>query len=187
MGFPVGSDGKDSACNEGDLGSIWIRKIPWRRERQLTPVFWLENPTDRGALWATIYGVARIGHNWATKAPPAPSTSSNVLNKACWETRCSAHRSRGNHFSIATSTLETPPGHLQPFKECRKCPHWRWSSKTLLLAWSRWHPPAPLFRLSGPHYEGRTNSLTITLAVPRIGTSKGIQYMFGEWVNESKL
>ena len=37
MGFPSGSDGKESACN--DLGLIsWVGKIPWRWERQPTPV-----------------------------------------------------------------------------------------------------------------------------------------------------
>ena len=31
--FPGGSDGKESACNTGDLGSIpWVGKIRWRRE-----------------------------------------------------------------------------------------------------------------------------------------------------------
>ena len=29
--FPGGSDGKESACNAGDLG-LEPRKIPWRRE-----------------------------------------------------------------------------------------------------------------------------------------------------------
>ena len=39
-GFPGGSDSKESACNAGDLGSIpGVRKIPWRREWQHTPVF----------------------------------------------------------------------------------------------------------------------------------------------------
>ena len=38
--FPDGSDGKESACNVGDLGLIpWVWKIPWRREWQPTPVF----------------------------------------------------------------------------------------------------------------------------------------------------
>ena len=41
MGFPGGSDGKESACNAGDLGLIpWAGKIPWRRERLPTLVFW---------------------------------------------------------------------------------------------------------------------------------------------------
>jgi len=31
--------GKESACNAGDLGLIWVRKIPWRREWQPTPVY----------------------------------------------------------------------------------------------------------------------------------------------------
>ena len=30
----------------------------------------LENPMDRGAWWATVYGVARVGHDLATKPPP---------------------------------------------------------------------------------------------------------------------
>ena len=32
----------------------------------------LENPTDRGALWATVLGVTRVGHDLATKSPPPP-------------------------------------------------------------------------------------------------------------------
>ena len=40
LSFPGGSDGKESACNEGDLGSTpLIGKIPWRRKCLLTPVF----------------------------------------------------------------------------------------------------------------------------------------------------
>ena len=29
-----------------------------------------ENPTDRGAWQATVHGVARVGHDLATKPPP---------------------------------------------------------------------------------------------------------------------
>ena len=40
QGFPAGSNGKVSACNAGDLGSIpgLGSKIPWRRKWQPTPV-----------------------------------------------------------------------------------------------------------------------------------------------------
>ena len=39
MGFPSGSDSKEFAHNAGDLGSNpWVRKIPWRRKWQPTPV-----------------------------------------------------------------------------------------------------------------------------------------------------
>ena len=42
--FPGGSDGKVPVYNAGDPGSIpgsdpWVRKIPWRRKWQPTPVF----------------------------------------------------------------------------------------------------------------------------------------------------
>ena len=39
-GCPGGSDGKESACNAGDLGSIpGLGRFLWQRERQPTPVF----------------------------------------------------------------------------------------------------------------------------------------------------
>ena len=39
-GFPGGSNGKESTCNAGDLGSIpWVGKSPWRRVWQPTPIF----------------------------------------------------------------------------------------------------------------------------------------------------
>ena len=38
MGFPGGSEGKESACNAGWFGPCG-GKIPWRREWLPTPVF----------------------------------------------------------------------------------------------------------------------------------------------------
>ena len=52
--FPGGSDGKESACNAGDLGLIpGLGKIP--REGNGNPLQYscLENSMDRGAWWAT--------------------------------------------------------------------------------------------------------------------------------------
>ena len=37
----------------------WVRKIPWRRKYQPTPVFLLEIPTDGGAWRAAYRGVAK--------------------------------------------------------------------------------------------------------------------------------
>ena len=53
-GFAVslsgGSDGKVSACKAGDPGSIpGVRKIPWRRKCQPTPVLLPVNSMDGGA------------------------------------------------------------------------------------------------------------------------------------------
>ena len=42
--FSDGSAGEEFTCNAGDTGDTgsnpWVRKIPWRREWQPTPVFW---------------------------------------------------------------------------------------------------------------------------------------------------
>ena len=58
LGFPSGTDGKESACNGGDLGSIsgWGRSA---REGIGYPLQYscLENSIDRGAWWTTIHGV----------------------------------------------------------------------------------------------------------------------------------
>ena len=37
----------------------WVRKIPWRRKWQPTPVFLPGNPIDRGAWLAPVIGVAK--------------------------------------------------------------------------------------------------------------------------------
>ena len=44
----------------------WVKKIPWSRKWQLTPVFLLGNPMDRGAWWATqSMGSHRVGQDCA--------------------------------------------------------------------------------------------------------------------------
>ena len=64
MGFPGGSDVKDSACNAKDPGSIsGSRRSP--REDNSNPHQYscLENPMDRGDWQATVYGVRQIRHD----------------------------------------------------------------------------------------------------------------------------
>ena len=58
-GFPGGSDGKASACNAGDPGSI-PGSGRSRGEGNGNPLQYscLENPTDRGAWRATVHRVA---------------------------------------------------------------------------------------------------------------------------------
>ena len=43
----------------------WVG-IPWGRGWPPTPVLLPGGPVDRGARWATVHGVARVGHDWAT-------------------------------------------------------------------------------------------------------------------------
>jgi len=58
--FPGGSDGKESSCNAGDLGSILgPGTSPGEENGNPLQYSCLENPTDRGAWWATAHGVIR--------------------------------------------------------------------------------------------------------------------------------
>ena len=51
MGFPGGSDGKESVCNAGDLGSIpGLGRFPGGGHSNPLQYSYLENPRDRGAL-----------------------------------------------------------------------------------------------------------------------------------------
>ena len=59
--FCGSSDGKESACNVGDLGSTWVENIPWRRAWQPTPIF----------LPGESHGQRRLGgySPWVHKSP----------------------------------------------------------------------------------------------------------------------
>ena len=62
-GLPLLLSCKESACNAGDPVSIPGHPLQYSC---------LENPMDRRAWWATVHGVARVGHDLATKPPPPP-------------------------------------------------------------------------------------------------------------------
>ena len=60
MGFSHGSDSKESACNVGDPGSIpESGRSPEGGNGNLLQYSYLENPMDRGAWQATVYGVSK--------------------------------------------------------------------------------------------------------------------------------
>ena len=60
VGFPGGSDSKESAYNEGDLGSIpGLGRSPGERNGNPLQCSCLENSMDIGAWQATVYGVEK--------------------------------------------------------------------------------------------------------------------------------
>ena len=60
LGFPGGSDGKESACNAGDLDSIpGLGKSLKEGNGNPLQYSFLENSMDRGAWWAIVNGVAK--------------------------------------------------------------------------------------------------------------------------------
>ena len=60
MGFPGSSDGKESACNVGDLASVsGLGRSPGGGHGNPLRYSYLENPMDRGAWQATVHKVAK--------------------------------------------------------------------------------------------------------------------------------
>ena len=60
MGFPGGSDDKESAFNVGDLGSIpGLGRSPGGRHGNPFQYSCMENPMDRGAWQATVHRVTK--------------------------------------------------------------------------------------------------------------------------------
>ena len=58
--FSGDSDGKESACNEGDPGSIpGLGRSPGEANGNTLQYSCLENSMDRGAWQATVHGVTK--------------------------------------------------------------------------------------------------------------------------------
>ena len=58
--FPRGSDGKESACNAGDQGSIpGLERSLGEGQGKPSQYYCLENSTDIGTWWATVYRVTK--------------------------------------------------------------------------------------------------------------------------------
>ena len=63
MGFPGGSDSKESTCNSGDPGSIpRVRRSPGEGNGYLLQYACLGNAKEREAWQAAVHGIAK---SWA--------------------------------------------------------------------------------------------------------------------------
>ena len=75
LGLPCSSAGKESSCSAGDPGSIpGLGRSPGEGHGNPLQYSCLENPMGRRAWRAIVHGVARVGHDLATKPPPLPGT-----------------------------------------------------------------------------------------------------------------
>ena len=95
-GTSLGAQWKESTCQGRRHGfDPWVGKIPWRRKWPPTPVFFLENPMDRGAWWATVHGVTESWTRLSSETATAKRWGAE-LEKAWnpgpphWECRVSA-------------------------------------------------------------------------------------------------
>ena len=67
MGFPYVSEGKELACNAGDLGLIpWLGRSPGGRHANQSSILACRIPMDWRACPAIVNGI-RVRHDWVTK------------------------------------------------------------------------------------------------------------------------
>ena len=63
-----GLSGKESTWQAGDMGSVpGLGRSPGEENGNPFQYSCLGKPMDRGAWWATIYGVARVRRNLVTR------------------------------------------------------------------------------------------------------------------------
>ena len=122
MDFPSSSAGKESTCNEGDLGSTpRLGRSFWEGYGNPLQYSCLENSMDSGAWWATDHGVAK-SQTWLTKHSSAstisfmlitlqstslapissPSFRVSPLKDTCFQIQ---HSCKQNSFSLQKSFL----------------------------------------------------------------------------------
>ena len=99
LGFPCGSASKESACNVGDLGSI-PRLGRYSGEEKGYPLQYscLENPRNRGAWWASVYGVAQ---SW-TRLKRLSSSSSRILKNYTNDLICKTETDLESRLVVAS-------------------------------------------------------------------------------------
>ena len=119
-GFPDGSAVKNTPANEGDEGWIpGLGRTTGEGSGNLLQCSCLENPKDKGAWRATVYGVTKVEHDLATKQQQQTfgyilmtnvsstymiGTSSTVLSMLCTCT----HEALTWALRIGVITMTTP-------------------------------------------------------------------------------
>ena len=65
LGFPAGSDGKESACSSGDLG--WEEPLEGGMATH-SSILACRIPMNREAWWAVVHRITRVGYDRVTYA-----------------------------------------------------------------------------------------------------------------------
>ena len=110
FGLPGWLSGKEPACQCRKFGfDPWVRKIPWRRKWQPTPVFLLgEFHGQRNLVGYSPQGLQSVRHDWAKHSqkindvccfPPIP------IGADCWEVRHNKHTSARTEATYSISVF----------------------------------------------------------------------------------
>ena len=130
LDFPGGSEGKASVCNAGDLGSSpGLGRSPGEGNGNPLQYCCLENPMDRGAWQAAVYGVSKsrtwlsdftsllhikylpngvYRNSWYRRKHPNVRTI-HSFNKYCWMNPLCARHCSKHCGDIAGNKTDTDP------------------------------------------------------------------------------
>ena len=90
-----GTSGKEPACQCRRHKRLrfdpWVRKTPWKRAWQPTPVFLPGNPMDRGAWWGMVHRVAK---SWTRLKPLSMQYASTQEKHAGIQSKATERRPR---------------------------------------------------------------------------------------------
>ena len=154
-----GTSGKEATCqyrrHRRHRFDPWVRKIPWRRARQPTPVFL---PGDfhgqRSLAGYTVHGATGLDTTEHARIPAHSSTRQAFSNAVLWTFGPDAsfcwrlHVDRGTTATSLVSThwmprLASPLGCGDPI-HLQTLSHFPWGSKSLLVGTLYPHPsPCP--------------------------------------------
>ena len=99
-----GSDGKESACNVGDLGSIpGLGRSSGEGMGNTLQCSCLENSMDRGTCWAAVHGITRsrtrLSDQHTQQTIRASAAASGRWSQGLWACGVQPHGDRGRNWA----------------------------------------------------------------------------------------
>ena len=123
LGFPGGSDSKESAWMQETGSNPWVGKIPWGREWLPTPVFWYGEFRGVYSPWGLkeLDMIERRSHHFLMPVYLFSSYWSCILNKRSYDSRSYDSRpaqiEAGDQKASERGSLGTTKEMILPFEE----------------------------------------------------------------------
>ena len=153
-GFSGGSDGKESACNAGDPGSILGQEDPLEKGMAThssilaSRIPWTEEP---GRLWST--GSERVRYNWSDLACMQRLIQLMLMilfPNVYSENTFKASHAPSYHFTFSPGLLWWLSGKVSVC-QCRRLKRLRFDPWVGKIPWRRAWQPIPVFLLGKSH------------------------------------
>ena len=151
MGFPGGSDSKESACSAGDMGLIpGSGRSPGEGNGYPLQYSCLENPMDRGVWCATVHGHLLVSEQAESQAL-VPVTRRQVVSAGLQLPKLHSSGALGKHRRVQLPELT----------------HQKASGSPQVLGFLRWPQTTQCFS-DQPHARAACHGLLLGPALPHL-------------------